>query len=315
MRFHPILILAITGAIFLSSWPQPTFSQGMAVQSVDCGDVLSAPGKYKLNSDLFCMTSTAAIQITSSDVHLDLNGYSVTCDGAVPGIPVGILAIDVNNVFITDGQISNCATGIVLTRVQESKVTKMTLTEIGSDILGFLANGILLTETNDSEIVRNKVNDNDVSGIVLVASNRNKISDNETNNNQRSGITAAFGGSNDNKVVGNESNGNGIAGIAVGGPGSRNVVRGNVANGNLGRGIVLFGFETAEGVITSPIASGNNVQGNTALGNAEWDLLEAAVELDLVNFVFEIVRIADGCANTWKSNDFVSQRGPQDCIY
>ena len=190
----------------------------------------------------------------------------------------------------------------------------MTLTEIGSDVPGFLANGILLSQTNDSEIVRNNVNDNDVSGIVLVASHRNKISDNETNNNQRSGITAAFGGSNDNKIVGNESNGNGLAGIAVGGPGSRNVVRGNVANGNLGRGIVLFGFETAEGIVLSPIASGNVVQGNTALGNAEWDLLEAAIELDLVNFVFEIVRIAERCANTWKSNDFVSQRGPQDCI-
>ena len=93
------------------------FSVGSAMAAppmqVTCGSPITAPGQYVLMGD--CMGP--GITITASDVHLKLNGHTMTGPGPGDGINVS----NVSHVHIEGpGTISSYFYGIVFTTVSDS---------------------------------------------------------------------------------------------------------------------------------------------------------------------------------------------------
>jgi len=68
---------------------------------------INSPGNYMLTQDI-----SGEIAITSSDVTLDLNGYSITGPGGKLG--TGIMIRGVRGVKVSGGSISNFAFGVVV---------------------------------------------------------------------------------------------------------------------------------------------------------------------------------------------------------
>ena len=299
MTVRRFVVAIATAAVLFAGGYRSAIAQQMGVQVVGYGSVLNAPGQYILDSDLSC--PAFPVIILGSNIRLDFADHGITCNDPTR---IGLLLFSSTNVQVTNGSISGCSGGIVFLNTDDSKVTKMTLT-------GNMNSGIALVGANDNDLSGNTASENGRLGIVLSNSDGNKLIGNVTTGNRRSGLAisaTAGGSSSNNSLRGNESNGNELAGIALLGAVSNNIVRGNEANNNLLNGIALLGFE---GTVELPIAGPDNVvQGNEALGNANQDLFEGAVDPDTL----ETVRIADECANIWKSNTFVSSLGPDMCI-
>lgn len=70
---------------------------------------LDQPGSYQLTSDLSVSgPNDDAIQITASDVSVDLNGFTVRCVDACDGLGVGVLAArPAENASVSNGTVRN----------------------------------------------------------------------------------------------------------------------------------------------------------------------------------------------------------------
>lgn len=169
---------------------------------VTCGSVITAPGQYVLASD--CM-GPFGIVIAASDVHLKLNGHTMT--GSPPFMGPGIEAANAFNVshlhIEGPGTITMFRRGIIFLRVSDSHVEKVTCLNnlgIGLD----LADGTTNTHAN-----------NNISSMNSVAGVRGAVnsSDNHLDNNQAinnpEGIVLQ-GGATNYHVNGNIALGNGV---------------------------------------------------------------------------------------------------------
>jgi hypothetical protein len=133
---------------------------------VTCGSVITAPGQYVLAAD--CMG--AGINITASDVHLKLNGHTMTG----PGFSSGIIALNVSHVHIEGpGTITSYRDGILLSAVSDSHVEQVTC--VNNQRTGLL----LATQTTNTH-ANNNVFSMNADGIT----GRNDTSDNHLDNNQ-----------------------------------------------------------------------------------------------------------------------------------
>ena len=268
-----------------------------------CGVVLSEPGNYGLTGDLLACPGNAIV-ISASNVSLNLKGHSITC-GGTDGI--GVLVTGVSDVQVKNGTITGCNVGVLFSGTTESKITHLTLNGNVFDpvLLGGFA--ISLFGASNNKITANHATEN-ITGIRVLRGGGNRISGNVASDNFGSpfSVGMALLNSENNTVTGNRANRNAVTGILVGGGTTGNILRGNVANENGGFGIAMFGRE----LFGIPLAEGVLIQGNTALGNGAQDLREAMFDptMNPPDFVVE------PCRNTWKSNNFVSQLGPDLCI-
>jgi parallel beta-helix repeat protein len=237
-----------------------------------------------------------AIVISASNVSLNLKGHSITCGGTGAR---GVLVTGVSDVQVKNGTITGCVRGVLFSGTTESKITHLTLNGH--------APGIDLIGASNNKITANHMTEN-ITGIRVLRGGGNQISGNVASDNfgafTSTGI--ALLNSENNTVSGNRANRNAVNGILVGGGTTGNILRGNVTNENGDLGISMFG-RLAFGI---PIAEGVLIQGNTALGNGAQDLTESIFDptKNPPNIVIE------PCRNTWKSNNFVSQLGPDLCI-
>lgn len=105
--------LALGGGLAIS--PAITFASETVISSLPY--VINSPGTYILNGSLACnLASGAAIQIDSSDVTVDLNGYHISNINGTGTNAVGIYVADpsLHNIKIFDGQVNYFHTGIYL---------------------------------------------------------------------------------------------------------------------------------------------------------------------------------------------------------
>ena len=84
---------------------------------------IRSSGIYKLSSDLTAKAHRA-IRVSSDDVDLDLNGYTVRClpvhpkpsDGSKPSLTIGIHAGSRKNVVVRNGAVTSCGRGLQANR-------------------------------------------------------------------------------------------------------------------------------------------------------------------------------------------------------
>ena len=164
---------------------------------VTCGSIITAPGQYVLAGD--CTGN--GITITASDVHLKLDGHTMTA----AFFPLdGLVAINVSHVHIQGpGTIRFYRFGIEFGGVSDSHVEQVT--SVNNSDVGFVLYNVTNIHVNNSVFSMN-------SGDGLVFEENS--TDNHVDNNQTLG-NGAFGillvtGSTSNHVNGNTALGNGV---------------------------------------------------------------------------------------------------------
>ena len=243
---------------------------------VSCGDNLSVPGKYVLESDLTC---DKPLKINVSGVHLDLGGHTLSCSSpelwqfppASAGTPTNdlnkwISGIEVNfrldtfgssvpnisNVQISNGSVTNCHDGIFVYHTVNSKFSHMELSGNLSDADCCFARGLELLESHDNHIVNNEMMRN-VQGLAFFYSDNNQVAGNRMAENLYVGMYIV--GSVENTFSGNRSNDNIWSGIWLEGSDANKII-GNEMNRNGDTGIILV-VENSDNVIR-----GNQVNDN-----------------------------------------------------
>jgi hypothetical protein len=104
----------------------------MTSASVKAEALISKPGSYVLARDIVNGgAGFVGISITSSNVSLDLQGFSILCTNASTG--AGIDAVGESNVTIRNGNITGCG-GAAIIAGAASSISAITATKNGSGI-------------------------------------------------------------------------------------------------------------------------------------------------------------------------------------
>jgi hypothetical protein len=89
---------------------------------------ISQPGSYKLTGGLIAPANAAAIVIAASNVQLDMNGFTVTCNGAQnPGItsPATTAGAAIIGLKIRNGSITGCSTAVDVSNAQSAEIVSI----------------------------------------------------------------------------------------------------------------------------------------------------------------------------------------------
>ena len=215
---------------------------------------IAQPGSYRLTSDLVvASTTTDAIDATSGNVTIDLNGFSILGPGSGSG--VGIRAVGQSQVTIRNGAVRDMGNmGLFLGN--SCDVERMQVTNNGDT---GVSGGLSCT------IADNVVSNNGHYGI----SASGIVEGNTAIGNSDEGILAA------GVIRNNTANGNftGIKTMAVGSgsPADTATVVGNSANQNAGYGVFLddgSGYEknVLNDNFSAPTGTSDQVTGGTQIG-------------------------------------------------
>lgn len=290
-----------------------TFSVSLASAGVqpiyECGTVITEPGNYKLIADLVDCPD-GGVHVMASDVRLDLNGHTITCetnDKLIGGVVVGMEEGPVTKkVTVRNGKVSNCKDGIAFLNAADSKVSRI---EAYGNIPWFDQEGagILVAWSSNITVMHNHTYGNAIDGIFTFESSNNIYKHNlSTDHWAGSGIWMV--GETDSKVMCNETYRN-YTGVALGPDSTGNLVRGNAATGNYD-GLAAYGYAW-DGFFWQDIPFDNVFAKNTASGNYFFDLVE--IYFDLATWDY-LLHPANECQNTWMKNDFGTTFGPAGCL-
>jgi Right handed beta helix region len=162
---------------------------------VTCGDTIMAPGQYVLAGDC----TGPGITIAASDVHLKLDGHTMTSTGG----GFGLSAVSVSHVHIEGpGTIRSYIVGIDFNGVSDSHVEQVMSVNNRGD--GFLIRNATNIHVNNSVFSMNGSGGVDFS---------NNCTDNHVDNNQTVGNGVGIwlrAGVTSNHVNGNTALGNGL---------------------------------------------------------------------------------------------------------
>jgi parallel beta-helix repeat protein len=251
---------------------------------VTCGNVLMSAGAYVLTADLVC--DPPAIVILGAQVHLDLNGYSITSAAPLSNTDQFGIIVAGGEGRVVNGTVSGFGLGIVVVG-DGNKISGVTAT-------GNLIGIFLCCDAMKNQVVGNTANGNvslgETVGVGIQdwdGGRNNVISGNTANGNDFSGMLISDSArplSKGDKITGNVASYNGEHGIMLFEDGANgNIVRGNETIGNELFGIVSFGYTN--------FPAHNLIQGNTALDSGNADIAD----------------VAPVCDNTWKSNTFATE--------
>jgi parallel beta-helix repeat protein len=225
----------------------------------DCGTVISESGRYFLANDLKDCPGFG-ISIAVSNVKVELRGHTIqgtSGDNAInaKGDDTGLSGIEIDG----PGTVTGGIAGVAFGNVHHSRV-----------------HGLVLVRNNFGIAVNSGDFTSDAT-VAASASTDNEIRDNVITSNAFHGITV--NGGDENQFIRNNLSGNGNHGLFLS-VASNNVARGNTADMNGGSGIDAGTF-----------GSGNQVEGNVALGNGGPDLNDEN---------------GDCIRNTWTDNSFTT---------
>jgi len=221
---------------------------------------ITQPGSYRLSGNLVVTAaSTSAIDITASNVTLDLNGFAILGPNALPPCTTGCAGISDNGsaptaVTVRNGSLSGWTNGVDLSSCTACSVQQTILYNL-------CFSGI--TVANDAV----------VSGNVLSG----YVSSSPCGPQHGAGITtgnnALIFGNNVQRFGpgGHTEDGGSAAGIQAG---TNSTVSGNTSSGNVGNGINVGVNSTVVGNTASGngysgiyVVCPSNLVGNTAVGN------------------------------------------------
>jgi hypothetical protein len=260
MRLHPRSVFLIFSACALPLYAVDgivLINQNSALAgNVTAGDTpgfpvtISAPGSFKLSGNLTVPdANTTAIEITSDNVTLDLNGFSILGPVVCSGFPVtsctptgsgsGVKAGLATNVTVLNGVIRGM--GAVGVELDEGGVRVEGIRATSNGLAGISASSAIVTSCeatqnggvgifNSAVVMGNSVRGNASHGVQIFSG---VATNNFAFKNGGNGIDATFA-----SVTGNQVRDSGMAGIRAGCPSS---VVGNTAVGNAGGDIITAG--------------------------------------------------------------------------
>jgi len=189
-------------------------------------------GQYYLSTSIVSSGGGITVNASASDVTIDLDGNTITGNGA----GYGVLVSGAKNVEIKNGSIRNFGNGIYADGSQFVRVIDVrAVNNAGMGI--FLDNSV-------GCVIRNSSSNNNQTGINAWYC---LIEGNTANNNAENGIVAGF-----SQVIGNITKGNGGDGIQIGG--TAGVVKNNSSFDNGQYGLAFINGQ-------------NVVDGNSAFNN------------------------------------------------
>jgi parallel beta-helix repeat protein len=288
----------------------------------ECETIITEPGKYRLRNDLVDC-EFFGVNIHASDVTLDLNGHTISCE-ANENRTGGVLTaltedpevfFPVSGVTVMNGTVTGCSDGILLALAEDSKVTKMT--SWGNRLWnGVSGTGITVWLSQHNVIMHNHVYANEDVGIFSWIAGGNLYKHNTATGNFM-GIRTGY---DDNaEILCNQVHGNAL-GIALGPASTDSLVRGNLVADNFYEGISVVGIvlppEEEDGdPDVLPFSAGNTIRSNLVEGNNNgvgdlfegyWNFLGGEIPAYQLH--------PDGCMNTWKKNQYGSAYAPDGCI-
>lgn len=215
------------------------------------GVVISAPGRYALTRAVRDCDASAAIQIASDDVILNLrgllvdgvadSGFGILLVGSPTGVVVRNGTLSDFSIGLSIGGAGNAAKRLVLrsNRIGISSALGSSATSLlGNTVVDSVETGVVMSSgTSDHRLMGNTVARNGIRGISSTGGSRLRFEDNLVAGNDDDGLAVVQSGA-DNLFIGNRIYGNAGAGIYTQ-PNvvSRSTVRGNTVIGNDGRGI------------------------------------------------------------------------------
>lgn len=218
-------------ALMLSAVATPTW----AVVDITFCDEITQPGSYRVTQDLSRRSCPQCLLIDASNVTIDLQGHSITGDGATAGAGIAVPRnASVSNIEVRNGTVASFVVGINLEGAKKSRIERMRV--VDSKKFGILADA-------QSVVVSNIAARNGGVGIVVgvdIAGGGSVVVDNVATENGGTGITVDMG----SVIRNNVASFNGLAGISVLCPSS---VSDNAAFDNNkkrpGAGFLDFGFQ------------------------------------------------------------------------
>lgn len=236
---------------------------------ISCKDI-TAPGMYVLNSNVINNSALVCINISSSDVVLEGNGYIV--DGVDGDNTTGVYVYNptstLTNVTVKNLVVSDWENGIYYRNTADGGVANNTAYS-NTDV------GVYLIYSNNT-LLRNNTVEYNSYGIALLYSHNNTVLSSNSTFNAGAGLRVVS--SSNNTLVNNTLNDNGY-GVALTSS-SNNALSNNTVNSNsygiqmdslsnyniLQYGAVSFNTQFGVGVFDS---WGNTLSSNTILGNRD----------------------------------------------
>jgi len=289
VRRKTTLVRGIIAVAALGFCASPASAAPSKIKQSTCPQTISQAGDYELAVDIGpCAAGVNGIVITVSNVSLQLKGHRIigstnpaVCNSA-NGIRVGFQTDPVTGVRVFGaGSLENFRVGFWSRNAANSFVKNLNISGTCTNLA--FSWGIVLQSSTDWKVDGNVVREpGDTSTGILVQSGSDN---NELVRNDVNDTIALFDSSNNTIVnnVGNDDAGGMFLGTA-GGPSAgsnNNQIHANTTNNNLHGG---YGLWISAG-------TGNNVTGNTSLGNVGFDLRDDNTSPD---------------ANKWRGNTFVT---------
>ena len=231
-----------------------------------CG-IISSPGEYTLNKSII-ISGANCINITTDDVTLDCQGYSINGTGYD-----GIHTVTANNVIIKNCKISGFVNGICpsgsgsVTIINNTLINNARGIELGSSNCNVINNtlnnnsqyGLFLYQyNNDNNITNNTINFNGDYGVYMYRSSNNTFTSNIINNNTDHGIYV-YDNSDDNTFISNrlkDNIGSNVDGIRIQNSSNNNLIN-NIIN-NSKAGISTYVGSTGS-ILTNNTVINNNL--------------------------------------------------------
>jgi parallel beta-helix repeat protein len=274
----------------------------------ECGTTIAEPGHYKLMNDLVDCAVDGVV-ITASDIVLDLNGHSISCDTQGGLVRLGGVVVwspdwvKISNVTVRNGHVSDCSDGIVLVFTENSRVKNISA-EGNLAWEGASGTGITVWYSENARITKNHTYDNEQQGIGVWDSTGTLVKHNLTTANYAGIWTERV---DDTEISCNKIFGNGD-GVLLGPWSFGGLVKGNLAKWNWFSGISAWGWGSEQpwDAIAFDNVLKHNVSEENPLDHAElaYDFNSGA-----------IFPHPDGvCRNLWFENQFSTSWGPDNCI-
>ncbi|HIH03028.1 MAG TPA: PKD domain-containing protein [Methanoregulaceae archaeon] len=159
--------------------PPPTGSE------IYAGMVITAPGTYSLNTDIYDSDHTVVVEVRCSNVVIDGKGHRISGSSTAgwAGIFVSNPAGSATGVTIRDLTVSNCYYGIYFLNADAGRIERCRIADTPSNGMG-----LILSQGSDSNIVTGNGVFSGYNagpgtyGIAIVSSSQNTITNNEFNN-------------------------------------------------------------------------------------------------------------------------------------
>lgn len=250
-----VLSIGLTGAVGVSQAQQQTPTE------LDSCTTITEPGRYVLTTDIRDSGAAVCIDIQSSDVHFDGNGYLIegnlsresienASGGAAPRTRVGVgvnvrTSERVSNVTVENVTTTNWFHGVLSENVSGGVTQEVTARDNGG--------GIIYDNSSTVAVLNSTASSNVILGIII---------------DSRAGVPNA-----DNRVINNTAEENGFFGVAIF-LSNNSVIADNTLSENV---FGIFAYGTSESTFADNDAGNNSAVGFALEGDVA-PIVEEPVE-------------------------------------